>query len=207
MTTKNEDAVKVLRELCELRAVWTDPDNDDLRRRADIAIANLSQQREAGAVAWMHEDGERVITAAQKRNALNDGGASASSVAPYSHPLVHPAQAASQEGEDANGDDPSPSDYRRCLKCGFVVDVALGSCKPGTDAPMLAHPTGDRARYRALGSKDFLEADDEFLDDDCTTWLRAGDRAKLFIGQPYTPGAYQPARRRIAAALDQEKGR
>lgn len=59
----------------------------------------------------------------------------------------------------------------------------------------------EAVEYRMLDRKDFLEADDEFLDDDCATWLRAGVHARLFLGQPYKPGFHKPARRAAIAAM------
>jgi hypothetical protein len=158
MTTKSEDAVKVLQAMradaeCN---TWTAEESAAI----SLAIATL-QQREAGAVALEslpvnaprnhteRQDAEEAYTLTAFNYEANPVGSRDWTIywrGWWHRAVIHPAQAASQEGEDANGDDPSPSDYRRCLKCGFVVDVALGSCKPGTDAPMLAHPTGDRVR-------------------------------------------------------------
>lgn len=64
------------------------------KKMAENFAAALSQQSEAqggGEVAaWETEDG-RVISARQKATALRDGGASASSVAPYTTPLYRTA--------------------------------------------------------------------------------------------------------------------
>ena len=52
-----------------------------------------SVPREAIPAAWATEDGERVVTERTHRNALADGGAIASSMAPYSVPLFrHPPE-------------------------------------------------------------------------------------------------------------------
>ena len=59
---------------------------DTLARWADIVDAHLTQPAQA-VDAWMTDDG-RVISARQKDVALRDGGASASSVAPYYIPLT-----------------------------------------------------------------------------------------------------------------------
>lgn len=57
-------------------------------------LATLATTAQAAPAAWLHEDGERVITDQQKRRAITDGGASASTVAGYSIALATTAQAA-----------------------------------------------------------------------------------------------------------------
>lgn len=66
---------------------------DTLENIAD-RLATLSTAAQATPAAWLHEDGERVITDQQKRRAITDGGASASTVAGYSIALATTAQAA-----------------------------------------------------------------------------------------------------------------
>lgn len=60
------------------------------------------EQKQPEPVAWVHEgDPDRVISAAQKAQALKDGGASASSVRPYSLAAVLIAQQPEQPAEEA----------------------------------------------------------------------------------------------------------
>lgn len=56
------------------------------------------------------------------------------------------------------------------------------------------------SRYRLLTQGDTIQADDEFLDDDCETWHVAQEGARLFVGRPYNPSFFQPMRRPLALA-------
>jgi hypothetical protein len=70
------------------------------RIRAIIASALAAMPAShVEAAAWMHhDDPRRVISAMQKADAVKDGGASASSVASYTAPLIHRHEGARQAG-------------------------------------------------------------------------------------------------------------
>ena len=87
--------------------------------------------------AWMHEEDEaRVISAAQKAQALSDGGASASSVRPYSVPLY----------KDACGVPGTRPTGGMALS---MLDPKPGAC-PVTNAPGVTGGDGlDRAKFLA----------------------------------------------------------
>lgn len=70
-------------EVCKIEGYTA----DQLRAAILAGVREAMRGGVAVAVAWLHEDGERVIPARTKAVALRDGGASASSVAPYSVPL------------------------------------------------------------------------------------------------------------------------
>lgn len=98
-----------------------------------------------------------------------------------------------------------------CPWCGEVPDAALdvcgtaiecpscGTCGPaGCDAAEAVKAWQRRApapAYRLLERSDRIAHDDEFLDDDATTWAK--DAGGLFVGMLYAPGALRPGRRVI----------
>lgn len=56
--------------------------------------------------------------------------------------------------------------------------------------------TETKPTYRLLHREDIIEADDEFLRDDCETWARAGDEGcKFMVGAKYS-SIFQPMRRK-----------
>lgn len=87
---------------------------DRLVAIASQATTQALSSGDAGAEpkAWMHEDGERVISAGQKAQALQDGGASASSVSGYTVRLFGDASA----GEVPNGFALVPIRLTRAMK-------------------------------------------------------------------------------------------
>lgn len=51
--------------------------------------------------------------------------------------------------------------------------------------------------FRLLSTGDIIDPDDEFLTDDCQTWVRVGDEAlKFMIGKSYSATFFQPMRRK-----------
>ena len=83
---------------------WLEYDGEDVKRihRAMLAAApEAPAQAEQVPKAWMHEeDPYRVISDVQKQQAIRDGGASASSVRPYSIALVAPEAPAQASAVD-----------------------------------------------------------------------------------------------------------
>ena len=68
---------------------WLAPKLQTSERKVLDVIYAAAKAGGARIAAWAHEeDPARVISAAQKAQAERDGGASASSVKPYSVPLV-----------------------------------------------------------------------------------------------------------------------
>lgn len=63
----------------------------------------------------------------------------------------------------------------------------------------------DAERYRLLNlGVDVIQADDEFLSDDTTTW--GTDPNGVFVGMPYQGYALLPARRKVDAAIAAQQG-
>jgi Lar family restriction alleviation protein len=92
---------------------------------------------------------------------------------------------------------------RACPECGERYSLVCEAHIPATQAPT-AVPE-DVRRYRLLQADiDVIEAGDEFLSDDTTTW--AVDPNRVFVGMPYAARVLRPARRAIDAALSAEKG-
>jgi hypothetical protein len=55
-------------------------------------------------------------------------------------------------------------------------------------------------KYRLLTNHDYIEKDDEFLDDDCETWVSAFDQ--IFAGRriAYSATRDVPMRRKLSSA-------
>jgi hypothetical protein len=76
--------------------------------------------------AWMHEDDpSRVISAAQKQQALRDGGASATSVRPYSIALGSPAPAGQTLTDEQVSDLVADASIDANLSPKFCLDYAV----------------------------------------------------------------------------------
>ena len=72
-------------------------------------------------------------------------------------------------------------------------------------APTPQTAAQDAERYRLLNlGVDVIQADDEFLSDDTTTW--ATDPNGVFVGMPYQGYALLPARRKLVAAIAAQQG-
>jgi len=77
--------------------------------------------------------------------------------------------------------------------------------RPAYHAPQPSPAAQGDARYRLLNlGADVIQADDEFLSDDTTTW--ATDPNGVFVGMPYAGYALLPARRKVGAARAAQEG-
>lgn len=101
MTPTPKDPVDALMELVlEYRQAPT-VHAGEIRRSIEASARALAAvpAPDVEAAAWMHvDDPRRVISAMQKADAVKDGGASASSVASYTMPLIHRHEGAQQAG-------------------------------------------------------------------------------------------------------------
>ena len=67
-------------------------------------------------------------------------------------------------------------------------------------------PAVEPAAYRILERGEPIQATDEFLEEDATTWTRLDVHpitAGLFVGMPHAPGVLRPGRRPLASPIAQ----
>lgn len=79
--------------------------------------------------------------------------------------------------------------------CNFDPDDGARWGAPAASGEPAAEEHEQAPAYRLLERSDRIAQDDEFLDDDATTW--ATDAGGLFVGMLYAPGTLRPGRRVI----------
>ncbi|USE79028.1 hypothetical protein NDR89_20540 [Cupriavidus gilardii] len=149
--------------------------------------------QQAEPVAWVHEDDPtRVISAVQKAGALKDGGASASSVRPYSLAAVLAGVAPSGEPiyqlrkADGSWIEQTEASYRYNLSYGHAVRIVYAAPKPS--APVVAW-----VRFRSDGGIEGPILDSDPRMDDARRKSGAWTALGVIIPQPSAQHAEQPA--------------
>ena len=169
------DAVKALNEAAASLVPYSAP---DAAYRAMIAAAPKAPQHAAPAVGDDLRDRLVAISAAIADQ--DDRGAQA---------MLREILAAPQQ--EVQEPDDITVWKARALQAEAAIEKFMTQPAPSGDAE-------DAARYRLLNlGVDVIQADDEFLSDDTTTWDT--DPNGVFVGMPYAGYALLPARRKVGA--------